>query len=227
MSFEHSESETRVPRSRINLQDRCSSSIMDVRARKITTNNPLAPPPNTRVEKRKMEYNRSLSQGSSRRLLTASHFSLVSLLLLVCLTASLLILPLVLPPLPPPPFMLLLLPIGILVLLMFLAFMPSNARDITYTWGCCYCCNKSTSVRDSSSSGFPPVVYTSSSAMLVMEYRPQVVALIVYLECLESTMQGIPVWPNLKILPFFLQIKAALLMFTYVKNANVPTKMVM
>jgi hypothetical protein len=29
--------------------------------------------------------------------------------------------------------MLLLLPIGILVLLMFLAFMPSNARDITYT----------------------------------------------------------------------------------------------
>ncbi|KAH8502205.1 hypothetical protein H0E87_013767 [Populus deltoides] len=133
MSFEHSESETRVPRSRINLQDRCSSSIMDVRARKITTNNPLAPPPNTRVEKRKMEYNRSLSQGSSRRLLTASHFSLVSLLLLVCLTASLLILPLVLPPLPPPPFMLLLLPIGILVLLMFLAFMPSNARDITYT----------------------------------------------------------------------------------------------
>lgn len=74
---------------------------------------------------------------------------------------------------------------------------------------------------------FPPVVYTSSSAMLVMEYKPQVVALIVYLECLESTMQGIPVWPNLKILPFFLQIKAALLMFTYVKNANVPTKMVM
>ncbi|XP_011005247.1 PREDICTED: ARGOS-like protein [Populus euphratica] len=129
MSFEHSESETRVPRSRINLHDRCSSSIMDVRARKITANNPLAPPPNAR----KMEYNRSLSQGSSRRLLTASHFSLESLLLLICLTASLLILPLVLPPLPPPPFMLLLLPIGILVLLMFLAFMPSNARDITYT----------------------------------------------------------------------------------------------
>ncbi|KAJ6741380.1 ARGOS-LIKE PROTEIN [Salix purpurea] len=131
MSFEHSESETRVPRSRINFQDRFSSSIMDVRARKMTTNNPPAPTPNTRVER--MEYNRSLSQGSSRRLLSASHFSLVSLLLLICLTASLLILPLVLPPLPPPPFMLLLLPIGILALLMFLAFMPSNARDITYT----------------------------------------------------------------------------------------------
>ncbi|KAJ6377624.1 hypothetical protein OIU78_027955 [Salix suchowensis] len=105
---------------------------MDVRARKMTTYNPPAPTPNTRVEK--MEYNRSLSQGSSRRLLSASHFSLVSLLLLICLTASLLILPLVLPPLPPPPFMLLLLPIGILALLMFLAFMPSNARDITYTY---------------------------------------------------------------------------------------------
>ncbi|KAF9679287.1 hypothetical protein SADUNF_Sadunf07G0124200 [Salix dunnii] len=112
-----------------------------------------------------MEYNRSLSQGSSRRLLTATHFSLVSLLLLICLTASLLILPLVLPPLPPPPFMLLLLPIGIFALLMVLAFMPSNARDITYTCTSC---------------GLPSVVYTSSSPMSVVEYEPQVVALIDY-----------------------------------------------
>lgn len=87
-----------------------------------------------------VEYHRSLSQGigkgSSRRLLPAraSYFSLESLLLLLCLTASLLILPLILPPLPPPPFMLLLLPIGILAVLMILAFMPSNVRDITYTY---------------------------------------------------------------------------------------------
>ncbi|KAG5242234.1 protein AUXIN-REGULATED GENE INVOLVED IN ORGAN SIZE [Salix suchowensis] len=195
MSFEHSESETRVPRSRINFQDRFSSSIMDVRARKMTTNNPPAPTPNTRVEK--MEYNRSLSQGSSRRLLSASHFSLVSLLLLICLTASLLILPLVLPPLPPPPFMLLLLPIGILALLMFLAFMPSNARDITYTCGCCYRCNKSTSVMKSSSCGLPSVVYTPSSAMSMVEAQYKV-------------------WPELKSLPFFLQKQAVLLMFTCV-----------
>uniref|UniRef100_A0A6N2N1X5 ARGOS-like protein n=1 Tax=Salix viminalis TaxID=40686 RepID=A0A6N2N1X5_SALVM len=176
MSFQHSESETRVPRSRMNFQDRFSSSIMDVRARKMTTNNPPAPTPDTRVEK--MEYNRSLSQGSSRRLLSASHFSLVSLLLLICLTASLLILPLVLPPLPPPPFMLLLLPIGILALLMFLAFMPSNARDITYTCNHILRAQKelfiskadaSSSVMKSSSCGLPSVVYTSSSAMSVVE----------------------------------------------------------
>ncbi|KAJ0035760.1 hypothetical protein Pint_26474 [Pistacia integerrima] len=81
-----------------------------------------------------MEYHRSYSQGTSRRLLPANYYSLESLLLLICLTASLLILPLILPPLPPPPFMLLLLPIGILAVLMVLAFMPSNVRDITYTY---------------------------------------------------------------------------------------------
>ncbi|KAH7547655.1 protein AUXIN-REGULATED GENE INVOLVED IN ORGAN SIZE [Ziziphus jujuba] len=87
---------------------------------------------------RKVDYHRTLSQGkgSSRRLLAmpASYFSLESLLLLLCLTASLLILPLILPPLPPPPFMLLLVPIGILGVLMILAFMPSHARDVTYTY---------------------------------------------------------------------------------------------
>ncbi|KAL3835127.1 hypothetical protein ACJIZ3_009863 [Penstemon smallii] len=61
------------------------------------------------------------------------YFTIESLCLLVCLTVSLLILPVILPPLPPPPFMLLLLPICILALLMILAFMPTNARDTTYT----------------------------------------------------------------------------------------------
>ena len=85
---------------------------------------------------KKIEFQRTLShgKGSSRRLFAASYFSLESLLLLVCLTVSLLILPLILPPLPPPPFMLLLLPIVILAVLMILAFMPSNVRDITYTY---------------------------------------------------------------------------------------------
>ncbi|KAF8041704.1 hypothetical protein BT93_A0338 [Corymbia citriodora subsp. variegata] len=82
--------------------------------------------------KKMMEYNR---QRSAKRLFLASgYFSLESLYLLICLTVSLLILPLILPPLPPPPFMLLLLPIGILVVLMILAFMPSNVRDLTYTY---------------------------------------------------------------------------------------------
>lgn len=125
MNSEHPESNLKLPEGIINLQDRYSTRIMDGRVRKIAT--PI-------VEKRKVEYHRSFSQGSSRRLLPASYFSLESLLLLVCLTASLLILPLILPPLPPPPFMLLLLPIGILAVLMILAFMPSNVRDITYSY---------------------------------------------------------------------------------------------
>ncbi|CAN8286555.1 unnamed protein product [Cochlearia groenlandica] len=68
----------------------------------------------------------SSSQNSTRRLISSSYFSLESMVLLVGLTASLLFLPLILPPLPPPPFMLLLIPIGIMVLLMVLAFMPSS-----------------------------------------------------------------------------------------------------
>ncbi|KAJ9173919.1 hypothetical protein P3X46_017006 [Hevea brasiliensis] len=132
MNFEHPESETRLSRSIINLQDHCSGNIMDGRSRKMTfTAQTTAPLP--RVEKKRMEYQRSLSQGSGRRLFPASYFSLESLLLLICLTASLLILPLILPPLPPPPFSLLLLPIGILAVLMVLAFMPTNPRDIAYT----------------------------------------------------------------------------------------------
>ncbi|CAA7050554.1 unnamed protein product [Microthlaspi erraticum] len=81
----------------------------------------------------KQEYFRTLSsQNSPRRLISASYFSLESMVVLVGLTASLLILPLILPPLPPPPFMLLLIPIGIMVLLMVLALMPSsNAKHVS------------------------------------------------------------------------------------------------
>ncbi|VFR00201.1 unnamed protein product [Cuscuta campestris] len=61
-----------------------------------------------------------------------SYFGPESLFLLLCLTASLLLLPLVLPPLPPPPLMLLFVPICILAVLMILAFMPCNVRDVRY-----------------------------------------------------------------------------------------------
>ncbi|KAM0947247.1 hypothetical protein DsansV1_C08g0084121 [Dioscorea sansibarensis] len=64
----------------------------------------------------------------------SSYFSVESFVLLLCLTASLLILPLVLPPLPPPPFMLLLIPIGILLVLVILAFMPSDVRNIASSY---------------------------------------------------------------------------------------------
>ncbi|XP_073119582.1 protein AUXIN-REGULATED GENE INVOLVED IN ORGAN SIZE-like [Henckelia pumila] len=78
---------------------------------------------------------RSSSSSSSQYGMRMSrYFTLKPLFLLACLTASLLILPLILPPLPPPPFMLLLLPICILAVLMVLAFMPSNVREVTYTY---------------------------------------------------------------------------------------------
>ncbi|CAL1411631.1 unnamed protein product [Linum trigynum] len=87
------------------------------------------------MEKKRFLYSQRSQSGNSSspsrsRLLPSGYFSLESLFLLIGLTASLLILPLILPPLPPPPFLLLLIPIGILVLLMFLALTP-NARDMT------------------------------------------------------------------------------------------------
>lgn len=89
------------------------------------------------IDPRRVQFknNRKLSHNKNGiRLLPSSYFSLESLFLLVCLTALLLILPLILPPLPPPPFMLLLLPIGILGVLMVLALMPSEVRDLTHTY---------------------------------------------------------------------------------------------
>ncbi|KAI3880308.1 hypothetical protein MKX03_011041 [Papaver bracteatum] len=79
--------------------------------------------------------NKNVPNNSNSRIpIRASYFSVESLLVLVMLTASLLILPVILPPLPPPPFLLLLLPIGILILLMILAFTPSDARDISSSY---------------------------------------------------------------------------------------------
>ncbi|KAL3642164.1 hypothetical protein CASFOL_012979 [Castilleja foliolosa] len=102
-----------------------SNSIMDVRT--LRNQNP-------RMMNSKFEYRRSLSsQGHGKKILFR-YFTLESLFLLGCLTASLLILPLVLPPLPPPPLMLLLVPIFILALLMVLAFMPFGVRDVSNTY---------------------------------------------------------------------------------------------
>ncbi|KAK9672145.1 hypothetical protein RND81_12G080000 [Saponaria officinalis] len=83
--------------------------------------------------KRERECYRPFTQGNNaKKSKRGSYFGLESKLLLLCLTASLLFLPLVLPPLPPPPFLLLLLPIAIFGVLMILAFMPSNVRNLTY-----------------------------------------------------------------------------------------------
>lgn len=139
MCFETLEAEQLIlPKRSTNLQDHHSRrAMMDAR----TMNNSNSPPfprkgPHTTttfVESRKIEYQRSFSQGHGRKMFSSkSYFSLESLFILICLAASLLVLPLILPPLPPPPFMLLLLPICLLVVLVFLAFMPSNVRDVTY-----------------------------------------------------------------------------------------------
>ncbi|URE09427.1 auxin-regulated protein involved in organ size [Musa troglodytarum] len=76
------------------------------------------------------KHGRVGSQEPDRKAFSSKYFSAESLLVLLCLTASLLILPVILPTLPPPPLAVLLLPIGILVLLMILAFMPSDVRKI-------------------------------------------------------------------------------------------------
>lgn len=79
---------------------------------------------------------RPQQHGLDRKAISSNYFSMESFLVLICLTASLLILPLILPPLPPPPFLLLLLPICILLVLIVLAFMPSDIRNIasSYLW---------------------------------------------------------------------------------------------
>lgn len=85
------------------------------------------------VDNKNRDY-RPLVRANSRKTFPLSYFSIESLLVLLCLTASLLLLPLILPPLPPPPFMLLLVPIGILAVLLILAFMPSDVRDVASSY---------------------------------------------------------------------------------------------
>ncbi|XP_009104230.1 protein AUXIN-REGULATED GENE INVOLVED IN ORGAN SIZE [Brassica rapa] len=123
----------------INIHERYSNNlVMDVGGGRNSRKNVnfRRPPPAMTSENSKHELRRTFS-SQKRLMIPANYFSLESLVILVGLTASLLILPLVLPPLPPPPFMLLLVPIGIMVLLIILAFMPSSssrAKDVTRTF---------------------------------------------------------------------------------------------
>ncbi|KAG2324712.1 hypothetical protein Bca4012_039238 [Brassica carinata] len=112
----------------INIQERYSNNRKNI--------NSGRPPVTLAENSSKYELRRTFS-SQKRLMIPANYFSLESLVILVGLTASLLILPLVLPPLPPPPFMLLLVPIGIMILLIVLAFMPSSsskATDVTRTF---------------------------------------------------------------------------------------------
>ncbi|KAL2470079.1 Uncharacterized protein Adt_38215 [Abeliophyllum distichum] len=119
--------EQREAKGFMNLQDQYFNSIMDVKGGRNPTFLKRGGVVQL-VEGRKLEYCQSFPGGHDRKMFR--YFTLESLFLLFCLTASLLILPLILPPLPPPPLMLLLLPICILALLMILAFMPSTSvRD--------------------------------------------------------------------------------------------------
>lgn len=138
------ETDWKLPKSLFALRNYSPESIaMDTRIRKNvastmretssnTMRNMYSTPMNEGMMRRDSEYRRSFPQGTGKKALRGSYFGLESMLLLVCLTASLLILPLILPPLPPPPLLLLLVPIGILGVLVILAFMPSNVKNLTY-----------------------------------------------------------------------------------------------
>ncbi|KAL0907320.1 hypothetical protein M5K25_021721 [Dendrobium thyrsiflorum] len=101
-----------------------SSGLMESRSREMKS--PLSGRKRIVVPKKPTK-----PQVTNTRSLSLGYFSVESFLLLACLTASLLFLPLILPPLPPPPVMLLLLPIGILLVLLILAFMHSDMRDVS------------------------------------------------------------------------------------------------
>lgn len=100
MSFEVSNLESKLLRGLLDLKG-CWVGMMEGRVRTTYT-----------VETQRRDY-RPLVRVNSRKTFPLSYFSVESLLVLLCLTASLLLLPLLLPPLPPPPFMLLLVPIGV------------------------------------------------------------------------------------------------------------------
>lgn len=57
------------------------------------------------------------------------YFTAELAVLFLCLTALLVFLPLVLPPLPPPPLLLLLVPVGLMAVLLALAFVSSDGRS--------------------------------------------------------------------------------------------------
>ncbi|XP_044961781.1 ARGOS-like protein [Hordeum vulgare subsp. vulgare] len=79
---------------------------------------------------RGVEVKRAAPQGQSSPAASAGYFTAELAVLFLCLIALLVFLPLVLPPLPPPPMLLLLAPVGLMAVLIALAFVPSDSRSI-------------------------------------------------------------------------------------------------
>jgi FtsH-binding integral membrane protein len=94
--------------------------------------NPVLVRPN--AVKRHLQQRQQEADLHDRKVIASTYFSIGAFLVLACLTVSLLILPLVLPPLPPPPSLLLWLPVCMLILLVVLAFMPTDVRNMASSY---------------------------------------------------------------------------------------------
>jgi hypothetical protein len=84
--------------------------------------------------KRRRQQQQQEADFHDRKVIASTYLSVGALLVLSCITVSLLVLPLVLPPLPPPPSLLLWLPVCLLVLLAVLAFMPTGVRSMASSY---------------------------------------------------------------------------------------------
>ncbi|KAG8090894.1 hypothetical protein GUJ93_ZPchr0011g27510 [Zizania palustris] len=82
----------------------------------------------------KRHFQQQQANAADKKVATSNYFSIEAFLVLAFLTMSLLILPLMLPPLPPPPSLLLLLPVCMLILLIVLAFMPTDMRSMASSY---------------------------------------------------------------------------------------------
>ncbi|KAM3311426.1 hypothetical protein ACQJBY_031850 [Aegilops geniculata] len=91
---------------------------------------PVLARPNT--AKGHMQQQRA--NAADKKVVIPNYFGIEAFFVLACLTVSLLILPLVLPPLPPPPSLLLFVPVCLLILLMVLAFMPTDVRSMATSY---------------------------------------------------------------------------------------------
>ncbi|GAA0154181.1 hypothetical protein LIER_37818 [Lithospermum erythrorhizon] len=129
MVVERQESELRQSNGMISIQDQYFRRLADERTTTATTTTTKNLIPEVTMKQNVVRQ----QQGYGKKIMfsSPSYFGLESLVILVCLTASLLILPLILPPLPPPPFMLLSLPICILMGLVILAFSSSSGRGVS------------------------------------------------------------------------------------------------
>ncbi|XP_062208686.1 uncharacterized protein LOC133910191 [Phragmites australis] len=79
------------------------------------------------MQQRRPGTGTSRGQGSTPT--PPGYFSVELVIVLLFVAASLVFLPLVLPPLSPPPFLLLLVPVGLLAVLVAMAFVPLDAQS--------------------------------------------------------------------------------------------------